>query len=78
MAEVAEEYVEGDGGTGVAEVRIAVDGRAADVHAHVGGVERLEEFLMAGEGVIDDEVLFHKSDVFCVALMLGYRADARV
>ena len=57
VGEVAEEDVEGDGRTGVAEVRIAVDGGSADIHAHMWRVEGLKLRLPAREGVIQNEFL---------------------
>ena len=37
----------------IAEVHIAVYGGAAHVHAHVGCVERREQFLFSGEAILD-------------------------
>ena len=45
MRKVAEENVECDCRTGMAQVRVAVYGGSADVHAHVGCVQRLEQFF---------------------------------
>ena len=53
MGQVAEEDVEGYGRTRVAQMRIAIDGRAADIHADAPGIERLEGLFEALEGVID-------------------------
>ncbi len=52
VLEVAEKEVEGDGWTGVSEVSITIDGRAADVHPDAPGSERLEEFLLPAQGII--------------------------
>ena len=38
MAQVAEEHIEGDSGAGMAQMGVAIDGRSADVHAHIGGM----------------------------------------
>jgi len=57
VGEVAEEDVEGDGRPGVAEVRIAVDGGSADIHAHMRRVEGFKLRLPAREGVIQNEFL---------------------
>ena len=59
VLQVAEEEVEGDGRTGVAQVGITIDGGAADVHADASRRERLEEFLLPAQGVINKEWLFH-------------------
>ena len=45
VLQVAEEHVEGDGGARVAQMRVAIDGGSADIHAHVTRVNRNEEFL---------------------------------
>ena len=46
-----EKHVVCDTGTGVAQVRVAVDGRAADVHTDVAFVDRLEQFFVTGKGI---------------------------
>ena len=53
MLQVAEENVEGDGRAGVSEMRIAVDGGTADVHSHVGSVQRHEAFLLPVQRIIN-------------------------
>ena len=52
--EVAEEYVKRDGGTRVSQMRVAVDGRSADVHAHIGCMQRFEQFFLTRECVVYD------------------------
>ena len=59
VLEVAEEDVEGDGRTGVSQVRVAIDRRAADVHAHVRSVQRLEYFLRSAQCVVNRQLMFH-------------------
>src|SRR3712207_7438248 len=39
VLKIAEKYVERDGRTGVAQVWVAINGGAADVHAHVGSMQ---------------------------------------
>ena len=46
MLEVAEDEVEGDGGAGVAEVRLAIDGRSADIEADMTGIQWDKMFLL--------------------------------
>ena len=53
VGEVAVDDVEGNRGAGVAEVAVAVDRRAADVHPDPPLVERPEIFLVALERVIN-------------------------
>ena len=45
--EIAEDEVKGDGGAGVSQMRVAIDGRSADIHADVSLGERLEKFFTA-------------------------------
>ena len=53
MLQIAEEEVERDGRTGMAQMGIAVDRGAADVHAHSPLVERAEEFLLTRKCVVN-------------------------
>ena len=53
MLQVTEEQVECNGRTGVTQVRVAIDGRSADVHAHMRGVQRFEYFLCPAQCVVD-------------------------
>ena len=53
VLQVAEKHVKRDGGACVSQVRVAVDGGAAYVHAHVGGVQRFEAFLPPCERIVD-------------------------
>ena len=47
----AEQDVVRDAGTGVSEMGVAVDGRPADVHADMAGIDRNEEFFFPGQGI---------------------------
>ena len=68
MGEVADEDVEGDGGTGMTQMRVAVDGRTAYVQTHIGRVQGLEELLAAAHGVIDGQLMrFHRCDSFVLS-----------
>ena len=62
MLQVTEHQVEGDGGTGVAEMGVAINGGAADVHADVRSVEGFEGLLAAREAVINVQGVFHVDD----------------
>ena len=57
--EVAEQQVERHGRTGMAQMRVAVDRGAADIHAHAAGSQRLELLLAAGERIVKYEFRFH-------------------
>ena len=61
MGEVAEEYVEGDGRTGVSEMSVAVDRGSAYIHSHTPFVDRAEKLFVARKGVVDGEIVgFHR------------------
>ena len=51
--QVALDRVEDHRADHVADVRRLVDRRAAQVHPHLPGAHGLEQFLLAGEGVVD-------------------------
>ncbi len=53
MFQISENQVESDGWTGVTQVRIAINGGTADIHAHVRGVEGFKRLLAAREAVVD-------------------------
>jgi len=59
VLEVAEENVERDSRARMAQVWVAIDGRSADVHAHVRGVQRLEHFLATRQRIVNPKCLFH-------------------
>jgi hypothetical protein len=41
---------------------VAIDGGAADIHAHTARSERAAEILLAGERIVDEEILFHSGE----------------
>ena len=49
------ENIKSDGGTCVAQMRVAVDGGAADIHTHVGGMQRFETFLLSCQCIVDNQ-----------------------
>ena len=53
LLQMAEKHVEGDGGTRVTQVRIAIDGGAAHIHAHMGRRQRHKQLLAPRERVIE-------------------------
>ena len=55
VLQIAEEDVESDGGAGMTQMAVAIDGRTTDIHAHTAFVEGLEGLLGPGEGVVDCE-----------------------
>ena len=57
--QVAKHEVEGDGRTGVAQMSVAVDGRSANIHAHMSGVDRFEYLLRAGQRIVKIKGMFH-------------------
>ena len=59
--EVTIEDIEGYGGTGVAEMAVAVDRRAADIHSDPTLMDGTEEFLASRKGIVNQEVVgFHR------------------
>ena len=67
VAQVAQELAEhvvGHARPGVAEVGVAVDGRPADVHPHVAGMDGLEEFLPAGQCIGNEEFAHNRSWIY--------------
>ena len=54
--QIAEQQVEGNSGTGMSQMGIAIDGRTTDIHAHIGGVQRLETLLLARQRIINNQL----------------------
>ena len=65
MAKQPEQHVEDDERARIADMRKIVDRRAADIHAHGPAIERLENFLLLGPGIVKLE---------CHKPCLGWRA----
>jgi hypothetical protein len=59
VLQIAEKEVEGDGRACMAQVGITIDSRAADIHADTTRSERLEEFLLPAQCIINKKWLFH-------------------
>ncbi len=53
MAQQPVEHIEHDDGPRIAQMRAVIDRRPADIHPHVGRIERLEILLRAGGGVVE-------------------------
>ena len=53
VLEIAEEYIECDGWSCMTEMRIAIHGRATNIHAHVRSVERSESLFRTSESVVN-------------------------
>ncbi len=62
--QVTEQQVEGYGRTGVAQVRIAVNGGSADIHSDASGRQRLELLLAAGERIVKYEFGIHSANKY--------------
>ena len=54
MLQIAEQQVEGDGRTGMPQMGVAIDGWSTHIHAHMGGVNRLEALLLARQRIINN------------------------
>ena len=61
MAKQAEEQVEDDDRSRVADMGEVVDGRAADVDAHVERIDRDEDVLRPGQRVVEPNVKRHET-----------------
>ena len=55
MFQIAKQQVEGDGRTGMTQMRVAIDGGTTYIHAHIGGMQRLEALLLARQRIIDNQ-----------------------
>jgi hypothetical protein len=53
VQQIAVKKVKGYSGAGVAQMGIAIDSGAADIHAYVSFVDGLKQFLVARQGVVD-------------------------
>ena len=53
VRQVAEHQVESDGRTCMTQMGIAINGRTANVHAHMGGVQRFERLLATRQRVVN-------------------------
>ena len=52
MAQQPVQHVEHDDRPGIADMGEVVDRRPAHIHPHIGGIERTERLLLAGERVV--------------------------
>ena len=52
MAQQAEQNIEYDDRTGIADMRVVVDRRPADIHAHIARIIGLEGALLARQGIV--------------------------
>ena len=55
MFQIAKQQVEGNGRTGMTQMRVAIDGGTTYIHAHIGGMQRLEALLLARQRIIDNQ-----------------------
>ena len=53
MPQQPEQHVEHDDRARVADMGEVIDRRPADIHAHVGGIERHEGALFLGQGIVE-------------------------
>ena len=76
-AQQPRQHVEDHHRARVADMRQVVDRRAAHIHAHVLGIERLEPLLPAGQAVVQDQVV-HGRSVRPRRALVGKRTPQRV
>ena len=70
LLQIAEQYIEGDGGTGVSQMRITIDRGSADVHTDHRFVQGNEMFFATRQGVIYEQGMFHiVSDYSCLKMI---------
>ena len=55
VLQVAEHQVEGDGGTGMAQMGVAIDGGTTDIHTDIGGMERFEALLLTRQRIVNNK-----------------------
>jgi hypothetical protein len=53
MFQITEHQVKGDGWSGVTQMRVAIDGGTAYVHAHMWSIQGFERLFAARKAVID-------------------------
>ena len=52
MAQQPVEHIEDDERPRIADMGEVIDRRPADIHAHVGGIDRLEDLLLPGQRIV--------------------------
>ena len=55
MAEEFEKHIVCDPGTGMAQMGIPINGRAADIHSRMPGIHGLENLFRAGKGICEEK-----------------------
>ena len=70
--QIAEKDVKRDGRAGMSQVRVAIHGGSAHIHAHIGGVQRLKSFLAPTERIVNQKGLFHVSCLFSFTSFLSH------
>ena len=55
MAQQPEQHVENDDGPGIADMGKVIDRRAADIDAHSLRIDRLEDVLGSGQGIVKSQ-----------------------
>ena len=63
MAQQAVEDVKDDHRPGIADVGEVVDGRAADIHAHIVLIDGSEDLLRAGERIVELQFCRHRAKI---------------
>jgi hypothetical protein len=54
-AQVTHHDVEDHHDAGMPQVAVVIDGHAAHIHAHLAGLDGLEDLLLAGQAVVDSK-----------------------
>ena len=53
LAQQLGEYVEDHQRAGVADMDVVIDRRPADIHAHIGRIDRLEQFFLTRVSIVE-------------------------
>ncbi len=73
MSQIAEHHVERDGRTGMSEMAVAIDRRAADIHAHAPLMDRTEQLFAAGKRIIDCQIVGFHNPRICKQILCFVR-----
>ena len=77
VLQVAEQHIEGDGGTCMAKMSRAIDSGTAHIKTHIGGIERFEQLFPARERVVYHKSVFHNVIYYILLSHLKLRVALR-
>ena len=59
MLQVTEENIKGDGWARMTQMRVAIYGRTAYIHSHIGRMQGFKTLLLSVKGIVNQQCLFH-------------------